>query len=563
MRGFFPSGPYYNVKAARLAQAEEEIVVGEAVHEKRKGVGFTLAGDKRILQAQMRYRMDRAMSISASFDLANLICSGCKERGPHSVVGSLDGDPVVMVVTDQNIPAVMFSRDGNPCIAVVRVEDGTTKEIGFLIGDMLDGIEMPQGSFILLGSVSDIGRQGLVGYAEEMARTLRNVKARLGKNVQLAARRRTRDAVKRNIAVLGIGKVRRPEENVHTLPKGVEDYEKVRRIMVGWSGMPARATPLTEAGEGEIVETLVEELRTNFGVRVSENIDQDRSVTVVVQTTRYVMLGGSNCDRLGDVLKAMGKRVVKITAGGWRPTRQNVEAMVVAVREKVERDDVVVLMGLDNGTYYEEDEEGTRRLLRKDEENVYHVEGKLVVAAPTQVVVLMKNCREVLEEVPDNRKVLMGPGPRYLRCKCCDQQGHVTNFEDRGYRKDILCDLQEAKEALVDLCRECEMRNFKVTSPVDLMGLRSHMEEAEVEALLGTDPVHYSVTGFATMASNLIEMVEGPKSVFQAEKRGRVVKEGLPDGVDMGSWHRGNTEWLFNTVFGLGGWRGGRANRGR
>ncbi len=41
--------------------------------------------------------------------------------------------------------------------------------------------------------------------------------------------------------------------------------------------------------------------------------------------------------------------MVKITAGGWRPTRQNVEAMVLAVREKVERDDVVVLMGLDNG----------------------------------------------------------------------------------------------------------------------------------------------------------------------------------------------------------------------
>ncbi len=50
----------------------------------------------------------------------------------------------------------------------------------------MDGIEMPQGSVILVGSVSDLGRQGLVGYAEEMARILRNVKARLGKNVQLA-----------------------------------------------------------------------------------------------------------------------------------------------------------------------------------------------------------------------------------------------------------------------------------------------------------------------------------------------------------------------------------------
>jgi hypothetical protein len=107
----------------------------------------------------------------------------------------------------------------------------------------------------------------------------------------------------------------------------------------------------------------------------------------------------------------------------------------------------------------------------KDEENVYQVEGKLVVAVPRQVVGLMKNCREVLEEVPDNRKVLMGPGLRYLRNKCCDKQGHMSNFDDRGYRKDILCDLHEAKEALVDMCRDSEMRCFKVTSPVDLIGL--------------------------------------------------------------------------------------------
>jgi hypothetical protein len=52
--------------------------------------------------------------------------------------------------------------------------------------------------------------------------------------------------------------------------------------------------------------------------------------------------------------------VVKITAGGWRPTRQNVEAMVKEVREKVVHDDVIVLMGLENGTYYEEDEEAAK-----------------------------------------------------------------------------------------------------------------------------------------------------------------------------------------------------------
>ncbi len=96
--------------------------------------------------------------------------------------------------------------------------------------------------------------------------------------------------------------------------------------------------------------------------------------------------------------------------------------------------------------YYKEDEEGTRRLPRKDEEGTYHIEGKLVMAAPRQVVGLVKNCREVLEEVPDNMKVLVGPGPRYLQARCCDKPGRCTNFGEAGYRKDLLSDMQEAKE---------------------------------------------------------------------------------------------------------------------
>ncbi len=59
---------------------------------------------------------------------------------------------------------------------------------------------------------------------------------------------------------------------------------------------------------------LIENLRTNFGARVSDNICQDRTVAVEVKTMSYVMLGGSYCDRLRDVLKAMGKNAIKITA---------------------------------------------------------------------------------------------------------------------------------------------------------------------------------------------------------------------------------------------------------
>ncbi len=128
--------------------------------------------------------------------------------------------------------------------------------------------------------------------------------------------------------------------------------------------------------------------------------------------------------------------------------------------------------------------------------------------------------------------------------------------------------MQDAKEAIVDMCRETGMRSFKVTNPVELMGIRFTTEEGELERLLGDDPVHYAGEGYATMARNLIKMVEGPRSVFQAEKREMVQVEeeiGLPDGEDLGSWRRGNTEWLFNTVSGLGGWKSRRSRdqRGR
>jgi hypothetical protein len=253
------------------------------------------------------------------------------------------------------------------------------------------------------------------------------------------------------------------------------------------------------------------------------------------------MLGGSNSDRLGDTLQAMGKRVFKVTKSGWRPTRQAVETMWEAIKEKVDKATVVVLMGVDNMAYYEQDEEGTRRLPRKDQEGTYHIEGKLVMAAPRQGVGLVKNCREVLEEVQDNRKVLVGPGPRYLRARCFGKPGHCTNFGEAGYRKDLLSDMQEAKEVIVDMCRNMGLRSYKVTNPADLMGLRSYKEERDVPRLLGDNPVHYLAEGYAVMGRNLIDMMEGPHSVFHAEKSDRTFRMGCRWGW---TWVAGGGETL-------------------
>ncbi len=71
---------------------------------------------------------------------------GCKERGPHSVVGLDDGQPVVLVDCDQNFPAIMFSLDKKACIEVLRAEDATIKELAVMLGDLLDRDYVPRGS---------------------------------------------------------------------------------------------------------------------------------------------------------------------------------------------------------------------------------------------------------------------------------------------------------------------------------------------------------------------------------------------------------------------------------
>jgi hypothetical protein len=49
------------------------------------------------------------------------------------VAGNKNGEPVILVVTDQNFPVVMYSADEGQCIGVVRLEDGSIKDIGFLV----------------------------------------------------------------------------------------------------------------------------------------------------------------------------------------------------------------------------------------------------------------------------------------------------------------------------------------------------------------------------------------------------------------------------------------------
>ncbi len=99
------------------------------------------------------------------------------------------------------------------------------------------------------------------------------------------------------------------------------------------------------------------------------------------------------------------------------------------------------------------------------------------------------------------------------------------------------------------------MRGYKVVSPVELLGIRSAMSEDELIQIVGDHPVHMTPFGYMKLAGSMVSLVEGQRTGFAGDKRGREDGEEA-EGID--NFHRKRHEWLYNLISGAGGWRGGQ-----
>ncbi len=72
-----------------------------------------------------------------------------------------DGGPVVFVGIDQTFLAVLPSLDQDSCVSIIRVEDGTVREITWAVIDILSNIRLPDKTTILLGSMSSLAVRGI------------------------------------------------------------------------------------------------------------------------------------------------------------------------------------------------------------------------------------------------------------------------------------------------------------------------------------------------------------------------------------------------------------------
>jgi hypothetical protein len=138
-------------------------------------------------------------------------------------------------------------------------------------------------------------------------------------------------------------------------------------------------------------------------------------------------VGATNEGKVREVLKEMGKNVMTIAKGGWRPSKQGVEEMLKEMEGKFSEDIVIIFYGIENGLFYAEDNDGDRSLPKSDAKGVYHVNGKLELATEKQAKGLMANSKPVMDRIAGNWKIILSPGLRFHRETCCESESQCVN----------------------------------------------------------------------------------------------------------------------------------------
>jgi hypothetical protein len=73
------------------------------------------------------------------------------------------------------------------------------------------------------------------------------------------------------------------------------------------------------------------------------------------------------------------------------------------------------------------DAEGNRSLPVRGEVSKYHLPGKMVLANRDGFRALFMDALPLLRAGADSVKILMTPLMRYVKKKCCEDVGHITN----------------------------------------------------------------------------------------------------------------------------------------
>jgi hypothetical protein len=99
--------------------------------------------------------------------------------------GALDDIPLCFVLSDQCFPPLIPAEGDEECLKILRIEDGSLRELVTAFPDTTKGFAVPAGSVVVLSSASYLARVGTATYASEFVSVCEHLGGVMGGGVEL------------------------------------------------------------------------------------------------------------------------------------------------------------------------------------------------------------------------------------------------------------------------------------------------------------------------------------------------------------------------------------------
>jgi hypothetical protein len=533
-----PDHRYFAVKAL-LPGSTKPTKLNPNIKDGPQDAGFLTDGDERWFRNANVSNIDKRLNSSASFT-PDGTCHTCLS-GKHAAWIGKDKQPIVVAASDQHFPANLPADGPGDCIRILRIENGSLREITSELIRMVPSSGLCPGSVVLLGAPAQLGVVSAEAYAADWKFCRNWLKNDLGEIIVLplmpvsangiSDRKIIRSIIDlsawleslpdpelkliRNTRLqffdINLGKtVRGPgwadtELNMRfpvslsAESKGLSDF-----LVGNWGTRPLQILPMTEAGEKYWMDKLIGELNRELKSGLATSVCYGRTLSAVkrqdecVGAFNVVTIGASNARRTAAALRRKGVLVHEMGRPGWTITPTSVEAMVEEIIFEDKTKDVVVLQCLDNRVFFVVDELGSLAAPVKDKNGEVHIVGRVQVARDLQLEILLDQLDPLLLSRKEELTLLVCPSCRFL-LSCCDS--HDRKEED-GNR--MLRELGTLRRELKTRLINKGYSNVILVDPLEANGAARSIEVARS---LMKDMFHMKVAGFSRLAEAIKEAI--------------------------------------------------------
>ncbi len=258
----------------------------------------------------------------------------------------------LIFLCDQNFPAVLPSRDES-CPVVFRVEGGLLREIGIAFMNMLGDFTIPEGSVIVIGSLSHLMEEGRVGYSKGLVTEyIRFTKAfkntvhvvpfltpplcgtndpellRVMLDITVWIEKLQKFKISEYYSELRVyitaysGCLEQTIQNTqrHKMPKAFEAYNDKNYMCHEWAGLGSSLQTMDMENERSLIGLVMSGLSSAFRWNLDDNPNLSRNPTARPANSAGllpssptaplgVLIGGSNTSRLTRAFEEMEKPV--------------------------------------------------------------------------------------------------------------------------------------------------------------------------------------------------------------------------------------------------------------